>query len=61
MRFEDRVWKLSRETADFSPLDFGQRFKGTLSDDGRTIAGAWEIRHDGKPCELDFKLTYTRV
>lgn len=51
------VWKLSRETADFSPLDFAQRFNATLSDDGRTIAGAWEIRHDGKPWELDFKLT----
>jgi Transposase domain (DUF772) len=44
-----------------SRRDFGQRFKGTLSDDGRTIAGAWEIRHEGKPWALDFKLTYTRV
>jgi hypothetical protein len=57
----DRVWKLSRETADFSPLDFGQRFNGTLSDDGRTIADAWEIRRDEKPWALDFKLTYARV
>jgi hypothetical protein len=60
MSFEGGIWKLSREAPDFSPLDFSQRFTGTLSDDGRTIAGAWEIRHDGKSWELDFKLTYSK-
>ena len=60
MSFEDRVWKLWRDVADFSPLDFSQRFTGTFGDDGRTIAGRWEICHDGQTWEKDFDLTYTR-
>ncbi len=61
MSFGEGVWTLWREEADFSPLDFAQRFTGTFSDDGTTIAGAWEIRHPGKPWEHDFGLTYTRA
>ena len=48
-------------TPDFSPLDFAQRFTGTFSDDGQTIAGDWEIAHDGSTWEHDFDLTYVRV
>src|SRR3954452_6030018 len=36
------VWPLARTSADFSPLDFAQRFAGTISEDGSTIRGAWE-------------------
>ena len=61
MSFADGVWKLWREQADFSPLDFAQRYTGTFSKDGRTIAGAWEICHDGKSWEHDFDLTCTRI
>jgi hypothetical protein len=61
MSLEDGVWKLWRDTADFSPLDFAQRFTGTFSDDGMTITGAWEIAHDGVTWEHDFDLTYIRV
>lgn len=60
MSFEDAVWTLWRDGPDFSPLDFSQRFTGTFSDDGQTIAGAWEICHDGKTWEHDFDLTYTK-
>ena len=60
MSLEDGVWKLWRDQPDFSPLDFSQRFTGTLSEDGDTIAGAWEICHDGKTWEHDFDLTYTK-
>jgi hypothetical protein len=60
MSIEGGVWKLWRDKADFSPLNFSQRFTGTFSDDGRTIAGAWEICHDGKTWELDFNLTYAK-
>lgn len=60
MSFDGRVWKLWRDEPDFSPLNFAQRFEGTLSDDGTTIAGAWEIRYEGKDWELDFNLTYTK-
>jgi hypothetical protein len=61
MSFDDGVWKLSRTTADFSPLDFSQRFTGTFSDDDRTIQGGWELCHDGSTWEHDFDLVYSRV
>jgi hypothetical protein len=60
MSFEEGVWKLWRDEPDFSPLDFSQRFTGTFSDDRKTIAGAWEICHDGETWEHDFDLTYTK-
>ena len=61
MSFDDGTWKLWRDAPDFSPLDFLQRYTGTLSDDGNTISGAWEICHDGTTWEHDFDLTYTRI
>ena len=61
MSFENGVWKLWRDTEDFSPLDFSQRFTGTFSEDGKTIEGRWEINHDGKTWETDFEITYTKV
>jgi hypothetical protein len=61
MSFDDGIWKLWRDAPDFSPLDFPQRYVGTLSDDGKTISGAWEICHDDATGEHDFDLTYTRI
>jgi hypothetical protein len=61
MTFDNGVWTLSRTAADFSPLDFSQRFTGTFGDDGRTICGGWELAHDGSTWEHDFDLVYTRV
>jgi hypothetical protein len=60
MHFDGRVWTLSRETPDFSPLHFSQRFTGTFSEDGRRIDCTWEICNDGKTWEKDFDLTYTK-
>jgi hypothetical protein len=60
MSFEDGAWKLWRDEPDFSPLDFSQRYTGTFSEDGKTIAGTWEICHDGQTWERDFDLTYTK-
>jgi hypothetical protein len=54
-------WKLWRDTADFSPLEFRQRYTGRFSEDGRRIEGAWEISHDGVTWEHDFDLTYERL
>jgi hypothetical protein len=53
--------RLSRTKADFSPLDFSQRFTGTFDDDGRRIRGRWEICRDGSTWEHDFDLVYRRV
>jgi hypothetical protein len=60
MSFDDGMWKLSRTTADFSTLDFAQRFTGTLSGDGRMIRCGWELAYDGSTWEHDFDV-YTRV
>jgi hypothetical protein len=61
MSFTDRVWKLWREEPDFTPLDFSQRYTGNLSEDGKTITGAWEMRLPGNPWQHDFDLTYARI
>jgi hypothetical protein len=61
MSFAGRVWTLTREAPDFSPLDFRQRFTGTFSPDQNTIAGAWEMGVDGGDLRHDFALTYRRV
>jgi hypothetical protein len=49
-------WKLWRQGEPFS-----QRFAGTLSDDGNTITGRWEIAEDGTNYTTDFDLIYRRV
>ncbi len=51
MTFSEGIWTLVRETPDFTPLDFSQRFTGTFSDDGSTIAGRWEMRTDASSWE----------
>jgi hypothetical protein len=61
MTFADGVWTLNREPADFSPLDFGQRFTGTFSQDGNIISGAWQKRFNGAGWEHDFDLTFRRA
>jgi hypothetical protein len=48
-------WKLWREG---EPFD--QRFAATISDDGNTIEGRWEI-NEGEGWRTDFDLTYRRV
>ena len=53
-------WTLTRTTADFSPLDFAQRWTSRFSDDGDTIEGRWETSPDGVEWALDFRLTYRR-
>ncbi len=61
MNLADGVWTLTRESPDFTPLDFGQRFTGAFSEGGNTITGAWEKSLDGADWEDDFVLIYRRV
>jgi hypothetical protein len=61
MTFDGRNWQLLRTEPDFFPLDFSQRYTGTISPDGSTIDGRWERSTDGATWELDFGLTYRRV
>jgi hypothetical protein len=60
MTFDGRLWTLTREQPDFTPLDFAQRYVGEFSDDGSRIAGRWEIKHPGQDWETDFELNYVR-
>jgi hypothetical protein len=55
------VWTLLRDSADFTPLEFAQRYAGTFSPDGKRIDGRWESAKDGATWELDFYLNYTKV
>jgi hypothetical protein len=61
MTFENGVWTLERTEADFTPLSFAQRYRGTFNDHGNAIEGAWESRQEGADWELDFELTYRRA
>lgn len=61
MSFADGVWTLTRQSPDFTPLHFRQRFVGTFSEDGNTISGAWQSGGDGDDWKHDFALTYRRV
>jgi hypothetical protein len=58
MTFADRVWTLERSAV---PPDFCQRFSGTFSEDGDTIAGRWESSSGGAQWTPDFSLSYTRL
>lgn len=61
MTLHEVQWTLLRESPDFSPLDFSQRFIGRFSTDGDTIDGRWEARRAGGDWELDFDLRYSRL
>src|SRR5829696_1479699 len=62
MSLSEGVWRLWRDQPDFSPLDFAQRYEGTVATDGDTIEGRWETSHDGGATwGHDFGLRYTRV
>lgn len=56
MTFDGTRWTLQRDGAPFA-----QRFTGTLSDDGATITGGWELDEDGTGYRPDFDLVYRRV
>jgi hypothetical protein len=55
MTIGDGKWTLHREG---EPFD--QRFTATISDDGNTIAGLWEL-NEGDGWKTDFDLTFNKV
>ncbi len=61
MTFADRIWTLQRTSADFSALDFSQRWEAELSADGDAIHGRWLDRSDDGEWSHDFELTYTKL
>jgi hypothetical protein len=56
LSLEHGVLRLWRDGEDFS-----QRYRGTVSNDGARIDGAWEIAEDGVTWKHDFDITYRRV
>ena len=52
------TWRFWR---DAPAPDLSQRFTGTFSADGNTIAGRGELSKDGKTWECDLDLSYQRV
>jgi hypothetical protein len=56
MSLHNRSWRIWRENPDFS-----QRFTGVLSEDLKTIRGAWEIRQGKSPWKHDFDVTYKKL
>jgi hypothetical protein len=56
MSIGDGEWRLWREGDPFA-----QRFVGTISDDGRTIDGRWELAEVGDDWRTDFYLVYRKV
>jgi hypothetical protein len=62
MTFTDGIWTLLRDSPDFSPLSFWQRFTGTFSADATRIDGRWEKSQDeGATWEHDFHLAFERA
>jgi hypothetical protein len=61
MGLREGAWTLVRESADFTPLGFSQRFTGMFSSNGTRINGRWESSPDGSNWKYDFYLTYTKV
>lgn len=56
MSLKDGVWKMWRESPDFS-----QRMTGTFSDNGNTIIWRGELSRDGVAWEPDLSVTFTRT
>src|SRR5215831_12582179 len=54
MRLEGRTLTLLRDAPDFTPLDFAQRFVGTIAEDGGTIEATWQTAGDSQHWEKDF-------
>ena len=61
MTFDGTAWTLERTKADFSPLNFCQRYVGSFSDDRRMLDGEWQTSDDGREWRRDFRLTYRRA
>lgn len=61
MTLNEGIWQLHRDTPDFTPLEFRQRFTGRFTQDGDRIDGEWEICHDSDAWEHDFELIYRKI
>jgi hypothetical protein len=56
MNLNEGFWRIWRQAP-----GFWQRYTGVLSEDGKTIKGAWEKSADGLGWQHDFELNYNKV
>ncbi|RPF55502.1 hypothetical protein [Aquisalibacillus elongatus] len=61
MSLEKNLWKVWRDTSDFSQLDFCQRFFGEFNESGDVIQSSWETSNDGIHWEHDFRVVYKKL
>jgi hypothetical protein len=61
MSLDGRALTMLRDAPDFMPLDFAQRFVGTIAADGRRIEAMWQTASDGQHCEKDFDIVYRKI
>jgi hypothetical protein len=57
MTLRDGVWQQARD----APNPFPQRFRGTFSDDGKTITARWEKAPEGADWGADIDLIYRKA
>jgi hypothetical protein len=55
MAFADSTWRLWRDEPGFE-----QRFEGTLSEDGQTLSGTWELAREPSQWASDLEIVYRR-
>ena len=55
VRIDDHAWRIWRDAPGFS-----QRFTGTITDNGDTIAGTWQLNRDDVTWADDLAITYRR-
>ena len=55
VNFDRDTWLIWRDSPGFS-----QRFTGTITDDGNTISGQWQVQKDDLKWEDDLEITYRR-
>jgi hypothetical protein len=55
VNFHKDTWSIWRDSPGFS-----QRFTGTITDDGNTIIGKWQLQRDDLRWEDDLQITYRR-
>src|SRR4051794_31662776 len=61
MDLVDSRWTLVRDEPDFTPLEFSQRFAGSIADDGKAITGAWEEKDADGVWRKHFDLVYRKL
>jgi hypothetical protein len=61
MSLDGRTMTLLRDAPDFTPLDFAQRFVGTIAEDGSKIEAMWQTASDGEHWEKDFDIVYRKI